>query len=139
MSRLSPHIHWGEISPHQIWDAIHHQAPNSNTDHFLSELGWREFSYYLLYHFPSLPTDNFNPKFDAFVWHHRPKQLMLWQKAKQATLSLMPPCASFIKQATCTQSYAHGHAGFILVKNLGIHWHHGERWFGTVLLMLTAS
>lgn len=133
VSQLSPHIHWGEISPHQIWDAIQHQAPNSNTDHFLSELGWREFSYYLLYHFPTLPTDNFNPKFDAFTWHHRPKQLALWQQG----LTGYPIVDAAMRELYQT-GYMHNRmrmvTGSFLVKNLGIHWHHGERWFWDCLV-----
>ena len=57
VSRLSPHLHFGELSPHQAWHAAaHSDAPRSDVDHFKSELGWREFSMYLLYHFPDIPT-----------------------------------------------------------------------------------
>ena len=69
-SRLSPHLHFGEISVHQVWYAalhkFHGQTDNSGLDCFLSELGWREFSYYLLYHFPTIPEQNVSPKFEGF-------------------------------------------------------------------------
>ena len=71
-SLLSPHLHFGEISPAQIWEAAnnfgHSHANDSDIEHFLSEVIWREFSYYLLHHFPSLHKDNFNNKFNKFPW-----------------------------------------------------------------------
>ena len=62
-SRLSPHLHFGEVSPNQVWYAIKDKFGNSedkSIETYLSELGWREFSYYLLFHFPTLPNKNFN-------------------------------------------------------------------------------
>ena len=53
VSRLSPHLHWGEISPNQAWYAVEQSASEKNVDHFRSELGWREFSAYLLHHNPT--------------------------------------------------------------------------------------
>ena len=70
-SRLSPHLHFGEISPQQIWQRIEQESMHHSGDgapHFLREIAWREFSYYLLYHFPQLPERNFNPRFDHFDW-----------------------------------------------------------------------
>lgn len=58
-SRLSPHLHWGEISSHQIWHSVLSHGsgePREGAWTFLSEIAWREFSYYLLYHFPELPV-----------------------------------------------------------------------------------
>ena len=56
VSMLSPHLHFGEISPKRIWINTKNLKSNKDTQHFLSEICWREFSYYLLYHFPSLPS-----------------------------------------------------------------------------------
>jgi deoxyribodipyrimidine photo-lyase len=68
VSRLSPHLHFGEVSPHQVWHAANALKAvgelENDIDHFLSELGWREFSNYLLYHWPALPQDNLQEKFD---------------------------------------------------------------------------
>ena len=58
VSMLSPHLHFGEISPKRIWINTKNLKTNKDTQHFLSEICWREFSYYLLYHFPSLPLEN---------------------------------------------------------------------------------
>ena len=61
-SRVSPHLHWGEISPRQIWARLALEAEHPYKRHgatkFLSEIGWREFAYHLLYHFPTLPESN---------------------------------------------------------------------------------
>ena len=67
VSRLSPHLHFGEISPHQVWYAVRSRH-TQHIDHFCSELGWREFSYSQLYHQPSLPYENVQAKFNAFPW-----------------------------------------------------------------------
>ncbi len=81
-SRLSPHLHWGEISPHQIWQHIKKLPNNQNTDCFLSELGWREFSYSLLYFYPDLNKNNLQKKFDKFPWRKNKKNLSAWQSGR---------------------------------------------------------
>ena len=68
ISRLSPHLHFGEISPLQIWYEANKRPSTDNVEHFLRELCWREFSYHLLYHFPDLPNKNFQKKFNHFPW-----------------------------------------------------------------------
>ena len=80
VSRLSPHIRFGEISPNQIWYAARSLKEDRNIDHFCSELGWREFSYYLLYHFPFIEKENLNKKFDNFPWTNNLEYLKAWQK-----------------------------------------------------------
>ena len=79
VSRLSPHLHFGEISPNQAWHAAKTNEDSDDLDHFLSELGWREFSHSLLYHFPELPRKNLQPKFDQFPWIEDKKSLRRWQ------------------------------------------------------------
>ena len=78
VSRLSPHLHWGEISPNTIWHRVWSlQQLNFNkfqdTDTFLSEMGWREFSYYLLFYFPDLPKKIYKRNlinFLGIIIHH---------------------------------------------------------------------
>lgn len=85
VSRLSAHLHFGEISPNYLWHKIKSQELvkyNVNNETFCSELGWREFSYYLLYHFPMLPNKNLNSKFDSFPWQHNLQLLTSWQKGE---------------------------------------------------------
>ncbi|MES2503810.1 MAG: deoxyribodipyrimidine photo-lyase [Myxococcota bacterium] len=127
-SKLSPHLHFGEISPQQIW----HQVPNKKSV-FLKELVWREFSYYLLYHFPELPHKNFQSKFDKFQWEHRTDYLEAWQKGETG----VPLVDAGMKELWET-GYMHNRvrmvAASFLVKNLLIDWRHGARWFWDCLV-----
>ncbi len=135
-SRLSPHLHFGELSPNQIWYAVKGNADNNNessVDTFLSELGWREFSYYLLYHYPTLPNKNFNEKFDKFPWRKDNSALKAWQRGKTG----IPIVDAGMRELWQT-GYMHNRVrmivGSFLVKNLLISWHEGERWFWDTLL-----
>ncbi len=136
-SCLSPHLHFGEISPNQVWYAALHAAePHSedeNLDCYLSELGWREFSYYLLYHFPTLPEKNFQKKFDHFSWGNQQKMLRAWQKGNTG----IPIVDAGMRELWQT-GYMHNRVrmivGSFLVKNLLIHWRHGAAWFWDCLL-----
>ncbi|MEM8629550.1 MAG: deoxyribodipyrimidine photo-lyase [Chlamydiota bacterium] len=133
-SRLSPYLAHGEISPHRIWHAaIRASAPEKDREHFLSELTWREFSYYLLYHFPALPEKNFQKKFDCFPWISHSKELTAWQEGKTG----YPIVDAGMRQLWQT-GYMHNRlrmmVGSFLVKNLRIHWHRGRDWFWDCLL-----
>lgn len=136
-SCLSPHLHWGEISPNQIWyasiDAKQGEVDNKHLDCYLSELGWREFSYYLLYHFPHIPTENFSAKFGHFPWRKDPTALTAWQKGQTG----IPIIDAGMRELWKT-GYMHNRVrmivGSFLVKNLLIHWHEGERWFWDCLV-----
>ncbi|WP_115707431.1 cryptochrome/photolyase family protein [Legionella sainthelensi] len=132
-SRLSPHLHFGEISPWTILRAIElaKVEPNcdlSSAEHFLSELGWREFSVYLLYHFPKLPSANFRNEFDAFPWHNNEKLLVCWQKG----LTGYPIIDAGMRELWAT-GYMHNRVRMIaasfLTKGLFIDWRLGADWF----------
>lgn len=134
VSRLSPHLHFGEISPNHVWhETLKNREPDRNMDHFLSELGWREFSYNLLYHFPTLPTKNLQVKFDAFPWRKDEGALARWQKG----LTGYPIVDAGMRELWET-GYMHNRVrmivGSFLVKNLLLHWHEGERWFWDCLV-----
>ena len=102
-------------------------------DHFLSELGWREFSFNLLYHFPFLPKENLQKKFDNFPWDNDKDKLMKWQKGLTGY-----PIVDAGMQELWQTGYMHNRlrmvVGSFLVKNLLLHWHHGERWFWDCLI-----
>lgn len=133
VSRLSPHIHWGEISPFQLWHAIERNGSNDQTMHFQRELVWREFSHSLLFHFPDLSRDNLQKKFDAFPWTKNSEHLFAWQKG----LTGYPIVDAGMRELWQT-GYMHNRVrmivGSFLVKNLLIHWHCGEEWFWDCLL-----
>jgi deoxyribodipyrimidine photo-lyase len=135
VSKLSPYLHFGEISPNQIWyNAIaDRDIHEKNVDHFLSELGWREFSYNLLYHFPSLQVDNLNQKFDRFPWINDENLVKKWQNGETG----FPIVDAGMRELWAT-GYMHNRVRMIvasfLVKNLLVHWHEGERWFWDCLV-----
>ena len=72
-SRLSPHLHFGEITPRQIWHAVRRHAEAKSIPEttwrawrFLTEIGWREFAHHLLYHFPHTPAEPLRADFKRF-------------------------------------------------------------------------
>ena len=133
ISRLSPHLHFGDISPHQIINALLTIPDDENSEHFKREIRWREFSYYLLFHFPGIPDQNFKSTFDRFPWENNPDSLKRWQKG----LTGYPLVDAGMRELWQT-GYMHNRVrmviGSFLVKNLLLHWHHGERWFWDCLV-----
>lgn len=132
-SHLSPHLHFGEISPWAILRAVEQakMAPGcdlASAEHFLSELGWREFSYYLLYHVPSLPHKSFKREFDAFPWHQDERQLACWQQG----LTGYPIVDAGMRELWAT-GYMHNRVRMLvasfLTKGLFIDWRLGADWF----------
>ncbi|MCB1827007.1 MAG: deoxyribodipyrimidine photo-lyase [Coxiellaceae bacterium] len=137
-SRLSPHLHFGELSPWQVWNAAMElktaqAAFRNGAEVFLKQLVWREFSYYLLFHFPNIDKKNFNSKFDGFKWQQNKKQLQAWKKG----LTGFPIVDAGMRQLWQT-GYMHNRVRMIvasfLTKDLLIHWHEGEAWFWDTLL-----
>ena len=133
VSRLSPYLHFGEISPNQLWHTVKSISDDKHIDHFCSELGWREFSYSQLYHNPDLPTKNLQPKFNSFPWANDSEVLRAWEKG----LTGIPMVDAGMRELWQT-GYMHNRirmiVGSFLVKNLRLHWHHGERWFWETLV-----
>ena len=139
-SRLSPHLHFGEISPRQIHFALDRRARATDAkrrpdlEPYLRELGWREFAHHLLYHFPHTPTGNFNPRFDGFPWAP-PEQALLqrWQRGRTG----IPLVDAGMRELWHT-GWMHNRVRMVvasfLTKNLRQHWRHGARWFWDTLV-----
>ncbi|PHP68396.1 deoxyribodipyrimidine photolyase [Zhengella mangrovi] len=136
-SRLSPYLAHGEISPAQIFQAIADRetidAREKDIEHFRKEVGWREFSYHLLFHNPDLATKNFNSDFDAFPWGPIGDRLEKWQKGETG----YPIVDAGMRQLWET-GWMHNRvrmaAASFLIKHLRVHWHHGEAWFWDTLV-----
>jgi deoxyribodipyrimidine photo-lyase len=137
VSRLSPHLHFGEISPQQVWaqaqQAGLEQHAEDDLDCFLSELGWREFSTYLLYHRPSLTRENLQRRFDRFPWGVDHSLLQAWQRG-QTGYPLVDAGMRELWQTGYMHNRVRMVVGSFLVKNLLTHWHHGEDWFWDCLV-----
>ena len=138
-SRLSPYLRFGVISPRQIWHAVEAarhaggKASPADFDKFLAELGWREFSYHLLFHFPDLATRNFQPRFDAFSWRDDASALEAWRRGRTGY-----PLVDAGMRELWTTGYMHNRvrmvAASLLIKHLLIDWRKGEEWFWDTLV-----
>ena len=137
-SRLSPHLRFGEISPRQIVQAAEDsarrgQARQSDADKYVSEIGWREFSYHLLYHQPDLATRNFAPRFDAFPWSDVPVTLIkAWQQGRTGYPIVDAGMRELWQTGTMHNRVRMITASF-LTKHLMADWRIGEAWFWDTL------
>jgi deoxyribodipyrimidine photo-lyase len=131
-SRLSPYLHFGEISPNQVWYAVKHKGEaehwNKDTDHFCSELGWREFSYNLLYHVPTLPDKNLQQRFDKFPWGYSKKYLQAWQRGRTG-YPIVDAAMRELWETGIMHNRARMIVGSFFVKHLLLDWREGEKWF----------
>ena len=133
VSRLSPHLHFGELSPNQIWFKTRAMGDDKNIDHFCSELGWREFSHYLIHHFSFMLKENLNSNFDAFPWENNADFIQSWKLGETG----YPIVDAGMKELWET-GYMHNRVrmivGSFLVKNLLTHWSYGRDWFNECLV-----
>ncbi len=137
-SRLSAHLHWGEIGPQQVWRRVqhaieHHDAPESETDKFLAEVGWREFNIGIEASHGDLSEQHFDRKFDAFPWRSAPAELEAWRRGRTGY-----PIVDAGMRQLWTLGWMHNRVRLItasfLVKHLLIDWREGERWFWDTLV-----
>lgn len=126
-SRLSPHLHFGEISPAQLWHAV------PEAEAYLRQLGWRDFSINLLYQSPELATRNWRSAFDHFPWITEDGLRRAWQQGRTG----YPVVDAAMRQLWQT-GWMHNRARMIaasfLTKHLLIDWRVGERWFWDTLV-----
>jgi deoxyribodipyrimidine photo-lyase len=139
-SRLSPHLHFGEIGPRQIWHALKTFAKTQGIatrdwrqSQFLAEIGWREFAHHLLYHFPHTPAEPLRPEFARFPWRGHPGWLQAWQRGRTGY-----PIVDAGMRELWTTGWMHNRVRMIvasfLVKDLLIDWREGARWFWDTLV-----
>ena len=135
VSRLSPHLHFGELSPRQVWHGTLAASSGMEDDAnaFVRELAWREFSYYLLYHRPELPEKNLQSKFDDFPWMEDGETLTSWEQG----MTGIPMVDAGMRELWQT-GFMHNRVRMLtasfLVKNLLHDWRHGAAWFWDTLV-----
>lgn len=139
-SRLSPHLHFGEISPRQIWHAAIQAAqgrgmrPRVQRDsQFLTEIGWREFAHHLLFHFPHTATRPLRAEFEHFPWENDAAVLHAWQQGRTG-ISLVDAGMRQLWHEGWMHNRVRMIVGSLLVKNLQLHWLEGARWFWDTLV-----
>jgi deoxyribodipyrimidine photo-lyase len=139
-SRLSPHLHFGEISPQTILRALMPHLASASPDvrasveSFLSELGWREFARHLLWHFPHASQQSMNPRFrDGFWGAADAGVLRAWQQGRTG-IALVDAGMRELWATGWMHNRVRMIVGSFLTKNLGIHWLSGAQWFWDTLV-----
>jgi deoxyribodipyrimidine photo-lyase len=141
-SRLSPHLHFGEIGPRQVWAALGRQSektgvfPAGNGARvFLKEIGWREFAHHLLVHFPSTPTAPLREAFRRFPWARDPggRLRRAWREGRTGY-----PIVDAGMRQLWASGWMHNRVRMIaasfLVKHLRVSWTEGAAWFWDTLV-----
>ena len=138
-SRLSPHLHFGEISPRELWHAVrpHTYSPKTALSKasqcYMRQLVWREFAYHLLYHFPHTDLEPLRPQFSQLPWREDADELRAWQDGRTGY-----PIVDAGMRELAETGWMHNRVRMIvasfLVKDLLISWHEGARWFWEMLV-----
>lgn len=139
-SRLSPHLHFGEIGPRQVWHAVKALAAPRGLPpaawrggRFLAELGWREFAHHLLFHFPHTPAAPLREEFARFAWRRNAAGLKAWQRGRTGY-----PIVDAGMRELWSTGWMHNRVRMIaasfLVKDLLVDWREGARWFWDTLV-----
>ncbi|MDX2176745.1 MAG: deoxyribodipyrimidine photo-lyase [Candidatus Sumerlaeia bacterium] len=138
-SRLSPHLHWGEVSPRQVWHAARRASRGADAaargaaDHFLREVGWREFAHHLLTHFPRTDREPLRADFAAFPWREDAALLRAWRRGRTG----YPIVDAGMRELWAT-GWMHNRVRMIvasfLVKHLLQPWQRGAEWFWDTLV-----
>ena len=131
-SRLAAHFHFGELSPNQAWYRAVDQDIDPREDDYCIELGWREFSYSLLFYNNQLQSRNLQEKFDRFPWEFDDAHFSAWKRGLTG-YPIVDAGMRELYQTGTMHNRVRMIVGSFLVKNLLIHWTHGERWFWDTL------
>jgi len=131
-SRLSPHLHFGEVSVRQVWHEIERSSGEPTVSPsrraLLRQLYWRDFSWHLLYHFPTLPDEPLRAEFGDFPWIEDDTALRAWQHGRTGY-----PIVDAGMRELWQTGWMHNRVRMIvasfLVKHLLVPWQHGANWF----------
>ena len=138
-SRLSPHLHFGEVSPRQCVVAVRNAlaerpaAAQPSAEAFLRQLGWREFAHHLLHHFPHTTDAPLDERFERFDWQDDAARLQAWQRGRTGY-----PLVDAGMRELWRTGWMHNRVRMVvaslLVKNLRQPWIAGARWFWDTLV-----
>jgi len=132
-SRLSPHLHFGEMGPRQIWHAVRARYPKGEAEPYLRQLVWRDFAHHLLHHFPHTPAEPLRAEFARFPWRRDERALRAWQRGRTGY-----PIVDAGMRELWTTGWMHNRVRMIvasfLVKHLRLPWQDGAYWFWDTLV-----
>lgn len=137
-SRLSPHLHFGEISPRHVMNRLlagrKTSALSDDENTFAREIVWREFAYAILYHFPQTIEEPLDERFSRFPWaEETTESLTRWQQG----MTGVPIVDAGMRELYAT-GWMHNRVRMIvasyLIKNLLVPWQEGEHWFRDTLV-----
>ena len=135
-SRLSPHLHFGEISPGQVWRAVFERMEGRGSaacEAYLRQLVWREFAYHLLYHHPESCSQPLRPEFGGFPWRYDPGLFKAWKRGRTGY-----PLVDAGMRELWRTGWMHNRVRMVvasfLVKHLLIGWQEGATWFWDTLV-----
>lgn len=131
-SRLSPRLHFGELSVRRVWREASGGDPGEKGG-FLGELGWRDFGHHVLHHFPRTPDEPLNPRFASFAWREDPAGLEAWKRG----LTGYPLVDAGMRELWAT-GFMHNRVRMVvasfLAKDLLVDWREGAAWFWETLV-----
>ena len=134
-SLLSPHLHFGEISPKQIWHAVIQKEKTKDINDlstsgsaYLRQISWREFAHHVLFHFPYTETKPLNSEFLRFPWQHDTSMLRSWQEGRTG-YPIIDAGMRQLWQIGWMHNRVRMIAASFLVKHLQLRWKYGAKWF----------
>lgn len=128
-SKLSPYLHFGELSVKWLWAEILRHGG----EFYLRELAWREFAIHLLYHYPHMPYKPLDAKFQKFPWICDKTALRAWQEGKTG-YPIVDAGMRELKETGWMHNRVRMIVGSFLVKHLLLPWQEGEKWFWELLV-----
>ena len=135
-SRLSPHLHFGELSPRQVWAAAQAAAGVEAAEPYLRQLAWRDFAHALLFHFPRTHSAPMDARFERFPWWREDEQrdsFRAWRRGMTG-YPLVDAGMRELYQTGWMHNRVRMVAASFLVKHLLIEWQAGARWFWHTLV-----
>lgn len=137
-SRISPHLHWGELSPAQLWETLTRRT-GAGVDAFRREVIWRDFAQNLIAQFPDYAEQSYRPASRAFPFRDpardpaAARDLAAWRRGRTGY-----PIVDAGMRQLWSIGWMHNRVRMIaasfLIKHLLIDWRVGERWFWDTLV-----
>lgn len=126
-SRMSPHLHFGEVSPRELWHAVGKVEP------YRRQLVWRDFAHHLIHHFPNTRSEPLRDEFRAFPWRDDADELKRWQQGQTGY-----PIVDAGMRELWETGWMHNRVRMIVASFLTKHllhtWLEGQAWFEDTLV-----